>query len=60
MVGVEVKASATVYAGDFRGLRKLHGTCGDDLKMGMVLYDGPQTVPFGDGLCAAPMSCLWN
>ena len=60
MVGIEVKASATVYASDFKGLRKLHGICGDDLKLGIVLYDGAQIVPFGDRLFAAPMSCLWS
>jgi predicted AAA+ superfamily ATPase len=60
LVGIEVKASATVHAGDFKGMRKLLDTCGDDLKLGVVLYDGTQVVPFGDRLFAAPISCLWN
>jgi len=60
LVGVEVKASATVYSSDFRGLRKLLEICGDDLQLGVVLYDGPNVVPFGDRLFAAPISCLWR
>jgi uncharacterized protein len=59
LVGIEVKASATVHASDFKGIRKLLDICGDDLKLGLVLYDGPKVVPFGDRLFAAPMSCLW-
>jgi len=60
LVGIEVKASATVNAGDFKGLRKLADACGDDFKLGVVLYDGDRTVPFGDRLLAAPISCLWR
>jgi predicted AAA+ superfamily ATPase len=59
-VGIEVKASATVYASDFRGIRKLLNICGDDLKLGVVLYDGTKIVPFGDRLFAAPISCVWS
>lgn len=60
MVGIEVKASATVRANDFKGIRKLKNICGDNLKLGVVLYDGTKTVPFGDRLFAAPISCLWG
>ena len=60
LVGIEVKASATVNAGDFRGLRKLAQTCGDNFKLGVVLYDSEKIVPFGDHLRAAPISCLWG
>jgi uncharacterized protein len=60
MVGIEVKASATVNASDFKGIRKLLDICADDLKLGVVLYDGTKVVPFGDRLFAAPMSCLWS
>jgi hypothetical protein len=59
-VGIEVKAAATVMSGDFKGLRKLANACGDDFKAGIVLYDGELTLPFGDGLFAAPISCLWR
>jgi uncharacterized protein len=59
LVGIEVKASATVNAGDFKGLRKLADASGDNFKLGVVLYDSGRTVAFGDRLVAAPMSCLW-
>jgi uncharacterized protein len=59
LVGIEVKASATVNAGDFKGIRKLADACGDKLKLGVVLYDGEKPVHFGDRLVAAPISCLW-
>jgi len=60
VVGIEVKASATVTGADFKGLRKLASACGDDFKLGIVLYDGERSVPFGDRLFAAPVSCLWG
>jgi uncharacterized protein len=60
LVGIEVKAAATVTAGDFKGLRKLAAAARDNLKLGIVLYDGDSTVPFGDRIFAAPVSCLWG
>jgi uncharacterized protein len=60
LIGVEVKAGATVRGDDFRGLRKLQAACGHQFKLGVVLYDSETTVPFGDRLSAAPLSCLWE
>ena len=60
MVAIEVKASATVYSSDFKGIRKVKNTVGADLKLGVVLYDGSAIVPFGDRLFATPISCLWS
>lgn len=60
LVGVEVKAAATVKEGDLRGLKKLAGLAGGQLKMGVLLYDGTETMPLGDGLWAAPISSLWG
>jgi hypothetical protein len=60
LIGVEVKSSATVSAGDFRGLKKLANVTGDLFKMGVLLYDGTETMPMGDGLWAAPLSTLWG
>ena len=60
LVGIEIKASATVNTGDFKALRKLADACGDEFKIGLVLYDGEKTVPFGHRLFAAPLSCLWH
>jgi len=60
LVGVEVKAAATVKDSDLRGLKKLAGLAGGQLKMGVLLYDGTETMPLGDGLWAAPLSSLWG
>lgn len=59
LIGIEVKIAASVGSGDFKGLRKLSEACGNDFKLGVVLYDGSKTVPFGERLFAAPLSCLW-
>jgi len=60
LVGVEVKAAATVTTADFRGLRKLRQAAGKRFRAGVVLYDGETRVPFGDDLFAVPMQCLWD
>lgn len=60
LLGVEVKASATVQESDLRGLRKLVGLAGDRFRMGVLLYDGKETLPLGKGLWAAPLSSLWG
>ncbi len=60
IVGIEVKASATVKTGDFSGLKALAEAAGDRFAYGVVLYDSADIVPFGDRLAAAPLSCLWG
>jgi predicted AAA+ superfamily ATPase len=60
VVGVEVKAAATVGGGDLRGLRRLATVAGNAFKMGVVLYDGEETLPLGERLWAAPLSTLWG
>ena len=60
VVGIKVKSSATVSTGDFSGMRKLAGACGERFVQGMVLYDHDQVVPFGENMFAAPLSCLWG
>ncbi len=60
VVGVEVKAAATVKSSDFAGLRTLAEACKERFAYGIVLYDGTDVVPFGDRLAAVPLSCLWS
>jgi predicted AAA+ superfamily ATPase len=60
IVGIEIKASATVKSGDFRGLRTLAEACKDQFAYGIVLYDSTDLVPFGDRLAAVPLSALWS
>ena len=60
LVGVEVKASATVKERDLRGLKKLASLAGDQFTAGVLLYDGDETMPLGNNLWAAPLSTLWG
>lgn len=60
MAGIEVKASATVTAADFRGLRILRDTVGKRFLAGVVLYDGEYCASFGDRLHAVPVRTLWE
>ncbi len=56
----EIKAAATLRAGDWRPLEKLREARGSRFKAGVVLYTGEQTVPLGDRLWAVPISGLWT
>lgn len=60
VVGVEVKAASTVRSEDFNGLRRLADKLGDDFLVGIVLYTGNATLPFGPKLRAMPISALWQ
>ena len=60
LAGVEVKASATVTAADFRGLRKLQQAAGPRFAAGVVLYDGEVAVSFAERLHAVPLRNLWE
>ncbi len=60
VVAIDVKAASTVRAEDFRGLSHLSGRLGDDLVVGIVLYTGQQTLPFGPRFRAMPISALWE
>jgi predicted AAA+ superfamily ATPase len=60
VMGIEVKASATVKEDDFRGMRKLLELTGERFVIGMVVYDGDKVVPFGPNLYAVPIANLWT
>ena len=60
MVGIEVKASATVTGRDFSGLRRLAAATGERFVLGLVLYDHERTVSFGSRMAAVPVSALWS
>ncbi len=60
VVGIEVKAAATVRGDDFSGLRKLREACGKRFALGLVLYDHDTVTPFGERMFAAPISTLWG
>jgi uncharacterized protein len=60
LAGIEVKASATVTAADFRGLRKLKQAASRRFTAGVVLYDGETSVSFGEGFYAVPLRAVWE
>lgn len=59
VVGIEVKASASITQGDFDGLRELAQVAGGGFARGVVLYTGEQLMPFEENLWAVPLSVLW-
>jgi hypothetical protein len=54
IIGIEVKASATVGGADFRRLKKLQNLTSDRFVSGIVLHDGDRVLPFGERLWAVP------
>jgi hypothetical protein len=60
VVGIEVKAGATVHGEDLAGLRHLATRLGPRFVAGYVLYTGQQTLSFGDRLLALPLDALWH
>jgi predicted AAA+ superfamily ATPase len=59
LIGIEVKASASVTAYDARHLAWLRDEVGDAFAAGIILHTGPYVFPLGDRLIAAPVSVLW-
>lgn len=57
---VEVKAAATLRHKDFEPMKRFRKIAGERFRMGVLLYDGDHTTPFGDGLYAVPISALWH
>ena len=60
VVGIEVKAAASISKSDFRGLNKLREALRDRFAAGVVLYDGETSAGFGDRLFAVPIRALWE
>lgn len=60
IVGIEIKAAASVSASDSRGLRALKEMAGARFRRGVVLYSGAARVPFGEDLDALPIGWLWR
>lgn len=60
VIGIEVKAAASVSKGDLAGLKRFRQVVGDAFQQGVVLYDGTETLPLGDGFWAVPIGVLWG
>src|SRR5208283_3754589 len=60
LVGLEVKATATLGRGDVRGLKALAEAVGKRWLRGVVLYTGTEVIPFGSHLHGLPLPLLWT
>jgi predicted AAA+ superfamily ATPase len=60
VVGIEIKAAVSVGSDDFKGLRALREVSGRRFHRGVVLYTGPEALPFGAGLHALPLDAVWR
>ncbi|UWU26021.1 ATP-binding protein (plasmid) [Rhizobium sp. CB3060] len=60
IVGIEVKASATIRPSDIKGLRQLKAATGDRFLRGLVLHDHDRITPFEENISAVPLSSLWT
>jgi uncharacterized protein len=60
IVGIEVKASATLRGSDIRGLEALAKAAPKRWLGGVVLYTGSEIVPFAKTLHGVPVSRLWQ
>ncbi|MCY4153155.1 MAG: ATP-binding protein [Aestuariivita sp.] len=60
LIGIEVKASATIRNEDWRGLKRLESVAGSDFTGGIIFYTGDHALAFGNNLQALPVSMLWN
>ncbi|MGD1083850.1 MAG: ATP-binding protein [Verrucomicrobiota bacterium] len=59
LVGVEVKAGATLAGGDVRGLQAMADAAGKRWVRGVVLYTGTEVIPYAANLHALPLPLLW-
>ena len=60
IVGIEVKASATVRPRDFKGLKRLRQAVGDRFSCGIILHDGDRIRKAASRLFAMPVKMLWT
>ena len=60
VVGVEVKAAATLGSNDVGGLQALASAVGRNWVRGVVLYTGAETIPFSANFHGIPIRRLWS
>jgi uncharacterized protein len=60
IVGIEVKASATLRRADFSGLCKLEAATGDKFVRGLLLHDHDSVRPVSERISGVPVSVLWS
>ncbi len=59
IVGIEVKAAATVRDSDLKGMRALAELTGSRFHRGIVLHTGSEVVPFAANIHTRPLTDLW-
>jgi len=59
LVGMEIKASATVADSDFSHLKALQEDTPQKFLAGYVVYKGKNFLSFGHNLYAVPVTCLF-
>jgi hypothetical protein len=59
LVGIEVKAAATLSGGDVRGLQALESAAGKKWVRGVILYTGAEVIPFANNRHGVPITHLW-
>ena len=59
LVGIEIKAGATLGGRDVRGLQAMATATGKRWVRGVVLYTGTEVIPFAANLHGLPVSRLW-
>ena len=59
LVGIEIKAGATLGGSDVRGLQAMATATGKRWVRGVVLYTGTEVIPFAANLHGLPVSRLW-
>lgn len=59
LVGIEVKAGATLHAADASGLAAFAEATGERCVRGVVMYGGDQLLPLGKRIWAVPLGVLW-
>ena len=60
VVAIEVKASASVSAADFRNIEAFASLAGERFAAGIVLFAGAAALPFGPRRAALPINALWS
>ena len=60
VIGIEVKASATVRKQDFQGLIRLKKAAGKHFRLGILLYDGDHTNALDETICSVPIGAIWS
>jgi len=60
IVGIEIKAAATLAGYDVTGLRALAEAVGKKWVRGVVLYTGVNVIPFAKDLHGMPLQTLWS